>query len=149
MLHGAATLPAFDLGKDAIVVTASSTSTGSETSAPDYMVDGTYQSWPAHGKITEQSLTPRCSATIKTLSKSDIKSAAVALAEAFEEDEMARYFTHTVDRKDCTPTDHWKLHLLIMEHIVKAHVYSGLATVIGDDYDCIALWSVIIFSKLS
>ena len=79
---------------------------------------------------------------IRKLKSSETKQAALCLAEAFKHDEMARYFTHTPDRTHCSDEEHWKLHLWIMEQLVKAHIVCGLATVIGDNYDCVALWYV-------
>ena len=131
----------YDHEKDLIMISASSTSTTeSDSSAARSCVDGgyRYQSTTGPGSLTA----PDPLNTVRTLSRRDIKRAAFALAEAFEEDAIAQYFTHTNDRQHCTRGDHWKLHVTIMEHIVKAHVYSGLATAIGKDYACVALWSV-------
>ena len=77
---------------------------------------------------------------IRVLQKSECKQAGLALAQAFKDDDLAKYFTHTEDRKHCTETENWDLHVFIMQCIVKAHVNRGMATVIGDDYDCVALW---------
>ena len=77
---------------------------------------------------------------VRVLTKRDLKSAAYTLAEAFNDDDLSRYFTHTPDRADCTPADHWRLHLTIMKHVVRAHIYSGLVTAVGENNDCVALW---------
>ena len=77
---------------------------------------------------------------VRTLNKSEIDQAALTLARAFENDEMAKYFTHTPDRLHNTPDEHWKVHLFIMKCIVRAHIIYGRVTVIGDNYDCVALW---------
>ncbi|KAL9102960.1 MAG: hypothetical protein Q9163_001947 [Psora crenata] len=77
---------------------------------------------------------------IRVLKKSECKQAGDTLAQAFKDDELARYFTHTEDRRHCTEEENWELHVFIMECIVKAHVSRGLVTVIGEDYDCVALW---------
>ena len=77
---------------------------------------------------------------VRVLKKSECKQAADTLALAFKDDELARYFTHTEDRKHYTEAENWDLHVFIMHCIVKAHVGSGMATVVGEDYDCVALW---------
>lgn len=77
--------------------------------------------------------------TIRTLTKSDIDKAAYTLAQAFEHDEMSQYFTHTPDRQ-YDDSKLWDVHFFIMKCIVRAHIQSGLATTIGDNYDCVALW---------
>ena len=79
---------------------------------------------------------------VRVLQKSEYKQAALSLAEAFKDDDVVMYFVKTGDRKKFTPDDEWKLHLHIMECIVYAHCMSGLATVIGPNYDCVALWCV-------
>ena len=76
------------------------------------------------------------------LDKSEYKQAALSLAEAFKDDEVVLYAIKTADRKKSTPEKDWKLHLYMMECIVYAHCISGKATVIGPNYDCVALWYV-------
>ena len=80
---------------------------------------------------------------VRVLDKSEYKQAALSLAEAFKDDEVVLYPIKTADRKKSTPEKEWKLHLYMMECIVYAHCISGKATVIGPNYDCIALWYVI------
>lgn len=77
---------------------------------------------------------------VRVLHKSEYKQAALCLAEAFKDDDVVMYFVRTGDRKKFTADDEWKLHLHIMECLVYAHCISGLATVIGPNYDCVALW---------
>ena len=79
---------------------------------------------------------------VRILHKSEYKQAALCLAEAFKDDDVVMYFVKTGDRKRFTPDDEWKLHLHIMECITYAHCISGLATAIGPNYDCVALWYV-------
>ncbi|KAF6229269.1 hypothetical protein HO133_007385 [Letharia lupina] len=77
---------------------------------------------------------------VRVLHKSEYKEAALCLAEAFKDDDVVMYFVKTGDRKNFTAADEWKLHLHIMECITYAHIISGLATVVGPNYDCVALW---------
>ena len=81
---------------------------------------------------------------VRVLDKSEYKQAALSLAEAFKDDEVVMYPIKTADRKKSTPEKDWKLHLYMMECIVYAHCISGQATVIGPNYDCVALWYVTI-----
>ena len=77
---------------------------------------------------------------VRILKKSEYKQAALCLAEAFKDDEVVQYAIQTGDRKKSTPEKDWKLHLHMMECIVYAHCMSGVATVVGPNYDCVALW---------
>lgn len=81
---------------------------------------------------------------VRVLDKSEYKQAALSLAQAFKDDEVVMYPIKTADRKYSTPEKDWKLHLHMMECIVYAHCISGQATVIGPNYDCVALWYVIV-----
>jgi hypothetical protein len=76
---------------------------------------------------------------VRILNKSEYKQAALCLAEAFKDDDVVMYFVKTGDRM-AGPAAEWKLHLHIMECITYAHCMSGLATAIGPNYDCVALW---------
>jgi hypothetical protein len=77
---------------------------------------------------------------VRILKKSEYKQAALCLAEAFKDDEVVQYAIKTGDRKNSTPEKDWKMHLHMMECITYSHCISGLATVIGPNYDCVALW---------
>ena len=77
---------------------------------------------------------------VRVLGTHEYKQAALCLADAFKEDDVVMYFVKTGDRKKWTANDEWKLHLHIMECITYAHCFKGLATVIGPNYDCVALW---------
>ncbi len=79
---------------------------------------------------------------VRVLKRSEYKQAALCLAEAFEEDEVACYPINTPDRQHWTPQQKYKIHLHILECLVKAHIMRGVVTCIGPDYDCVALWSV-------
>lgn len=76
---------------------------------------------------------------IRILDKSEYKEAALCLAEAFKDDDVVMYFVKTGERNSDLDAE-WKLHLHIMECITYAHCMSGLATAIGPNYDCVALW---------
>ena len=79
---------------------------------------------------------------VRTLEISEYKEAAACLAESFKDDEVARYFVDTGDRKDWDEAEYWNLHVLILECIVRAHILKGLATTVGHGYGCVALWWV-------
>ena len=69
----------------------------------------------------------------------EYKEAAHTLAEAFFADDVAMYFIETGDRV-LTPKQKWDLHVSILEKVVYAHCLRGLATTVGPNYDCVALW---------
>jgi hypothetical protein len=77
---------------------------------------------------------------IRILTLAEYKPAALALAEAFANDDVSRYFIDTPDRANWDEKRKWNLHLKIMEGVVFAHILKGVATSVGDDYGCIALW---------
>lgn len=71
---------------------------------------------------------------------SEYKAAALALAEAFKEDSVSRYFIDTPDRSHWSEEQRWELHLSIMEYITYAHCMKGLVLTVGPNYGCVALW---------
>lgn len=77
---------------------------------------------------------------VRILKKEEYKEAALCLAEAFVDDDVARYFIDTPDRSHWSEADKWQLHLTIMEYVVLAHCLKGLVTTIGPNYACVALW---------
>jgi len=77
---------------------------------------------------------------VRTVSINEYKEAAQCLAEAFKEDHVARYFTHTSDNEDWSEEQRWKLHVEILEYVVYAHILKGLVLTTGEDYGCVALW---------
>ncbi|KAL0262657.1 hypothetical protein SLS55_001627 [Diplodia seriata] len=79
-------------------------------------------------------------AGIRVLDISEYKGAALALAEAFKDDDVSRYFLDTPDRADWTPEQKWDLHVAIFEYVVYAHILKGLVTTVGSDYGAVALW---------
>ena len=86
---------------------------------------------------------------IRVLKRSEYKQAAACLAEAFQVDEVASYPVHTPDRQHWNAERRWKLHVHIMECLVKAHIMRGMVTCIGPDYDCVAMWYVSCFLSIS
>lgn len=83
--------------------------------------------------------------TVRLVTVAEYKQAALCLAEAFADDDVARYFTHTPDREHWTEAQRWKLHVEIMEYITYAHILKGLVLAVGPDYGCVALWCVFCF----
>ncbi|KAI9859519.1 MAG: hypothetical protein M1813_006661 [Trichoglossum hirsutum] len=77
---------------------------------------------------------------VHILTINEYREAAQCLALAFAEDEVARYFIDTKDMVDYSEEEKWNLHVDILEYLVAAHCYSGLATTIGPNYDAVALW---------
>lgn len=77
---------------------------------------------------------------VRILSIFEYKKAALALAEAFIDDHVARYFLDTPDREHWPAEAKWNLHVDILEYITYAHCMKGLATTVGPDYGCVALW---------
>lgn len=77
---------------------------------------------------------------VRRVTIAEYKQAALCLAEAFADDEVSRYFTHTPDREHMKESQQWKLHVEIMEYITYAHILKGLVLTIGAEYGCVALW---------
>lgn len=86
------------------------------------------------------STSPPSSDKVRIVDVSEYKAAALALAEAFKDDDVSRYFLDTVDRADWTPEQKWDLHVSIFEYVVYAHILKGLVTTVGSDYGAVALW---------
>jgi hypothetical protein len=76
---------------------------------------------------------------IRVVTAAEYKQAAACLAEAFGEDDVARYFTDVPDRKDWTEEEKWALHVEIIEYVTYAHILKGLVTTVGD-FEAVALW---------
>lgn len=98
----------------------------------------TIESMPSMSQASSSSQ-PASNDQVRILDKSEYKQAALCLAEAFKDDDVVMYFVKTGDRKADADAE-WKLHLHIMECMTYAHCMSGLATVVGPNYDCVALW---------
>ncbi|KAF2703673.1 hypothetical protein K504DRAFT_473905 [Pleomassaria siparia CBS 279.74] len=76
----------------------------------------------------------------RVVTLAEYKEAALCLAEAFAEDEVARYFIDVPDREHWTEQERWDLHVEILEYITYAHILKGLVTTVGDDFGAVALW---------
>lgn len=100
--------------------------------------------------VTLASSKPTSEATIKPISSNstevrvlkvhEYKQAALSLAHAFKDDDTARYFLDTPERKDWSAEQKWDLHVKIMEYITYAHLLNGLVLSAGPNYECVALW---------
>ncbi|KAK8212078.1 hypothetical protein IWZ01DRAFT_254536 [Phyllosticta capitalensis] len=77
---------------------------------------------------------------VRVVALSEYKAAARCLAEAFEQDDVGRYFVDTPGTKDWTAEQKWDLHLFMMECITYCHIAQGMVTTIGPDYGGVALW---------
>ena len=78
---------------------------------------------------------------VRIVGPENFKEAALCLAEAFIDDDVAKYFIHT----DSAGSQNWnpermKLHTSICEYITYAHCLKGLVTTTGPNYGCVALW---------
>lgn len=78
---------------------------------------------------------------IRVVSAEEYKEAAACLAEAFAEDDVARYFIDVPDRAHWTEEEKWELHVEILEYVTYAHILKGLVTTVGD-FEAVALWYV-------
>jgi hypothetical protein len=76
---------------------------------------------------------------VRVVTAAEYKQAAACLAEAFGEDDVARYFIDVPDREHWTDAEKWKLHVEILEYITYAHILKGLVTTVGD-FEAVALW---------
>ncbi|KAG9549517.1 hypothetical protein KCU61_g3814, partial [Aureobasidium melanogenum] len=77
---------------------------------------------------------------VRRVTLAEYKQAAQCLAEAFADDDVARYFTEVPDRAHWTEKQKWDLHVSILEYITYAHILKGLVLAAGPDYGCVALW---------
>ncbi|KAF2188217.1 hypothetical protein K469DRAFT_660816 [Zopfia rhizophila CBS 207.26] len=77
---------------------------------------------------------------VRVVSAGEYKEAAACLAEAFAEDDVARYFIDVPDREHWSEADKWNLHVEILEYVTYAHCLKGLVTTVGPNYDAVALW---------
>lgn len=75
----------------------------------------------------------------RVVTAAEYKEAAACLAEAFAEDDVARYFIDVPDREHWTEEEKWRLHVEILEYTTYAHILKGLVTTIGD-FEAVALW---------
>ncbi|KAA6407739.1 MAG: hypothetical protein FRX48_08577 [Lasallia pustulata] len=77
---------------------------------------------------------------VRVLRTDEYKGAAQCLAEAFAHDGVVKYCIDTPDRDHWTASQRWDLHVTMLEYITYAHCMAGLATAVGPDYGCVALW---------
>lgn len=77
---------------------------------------------------------------VRVVKKHEYRQAALCLAKAFKDDDVAMYFVETGDADHWTWQQKWDLHVSILEYLVYAHILKGLVTTIGPNYDCVALW---------
>lgn len=83
---------------------------------------------------------PAWERAVRTVGKAECKPAGLALAHAFAADELSQFLVNTDDMATVSAEERWRLHVNIMTHLTAVHVYSGLVTTIGSDYDAVALW---------
>ncbi|KAF2736178.1 hypothetical protein EJ04DRAFT_490466 [Polyplosphaeria fusca] len=76
---------------------------------------------------------------VRVVTAAEYKEAALCLAEAFAEDDVARYFIDVPDREHWSEEDKWNLHLEILEYVTYAHILKGLVTTVGE-FGAVALW---------
>ncbi|THZ50315.1 hypothetical protein D6C88_09871 [Aureobasidium pullulans] len=77
---------------------------------------------------------------VRRVTLAEYKQAAQCLAEAFADDDVARYFIEVPDRAHWTEKQKWDLHVSILEYMTYAHILKGLVLAAGSDYGCVALW---------
>jgi hypothetical protein len=97
---------------------------------------------PASFRLIKQKATinvPPLAEGVRIVTAADYKQAAACLAEAFGEDEVARYFIDVPDREHWTGDEKWALHVEILEYITYAHILKGLVTTVGE-FEAVALW---------
>jgi hypothetical protein len=76
---------------------------------------------------------------VRVVTAAEYKQAAACLAEAFGEDDVARYFIDVPDREHWTEDEKWALHVEILEYVTYAHILKGLVTTVGE-FEAVALW---------
>ncbi|OCL02386.1 hypothetical protein AOQ84DRAFT_184469 [Glonium stellatum] len=78
--------------------------------------------------------------SVRIVSIEEYKEAALCLADAFAEDDVARYFIDVPDREHWSEEERWNLHVEILEYVTYAHCLKGLVTTVGPNYGAVALW---------
>ncbi|KAJ9644752.1 hypothetical protein H2199_003716 [Coniosporium tulheliwenetii] len=102
--------------------------------------DSMFPDVPAETKPENAVLNSKVDDGVRVISIDEYKEAARCLAEAFEHDDVARYFVDTPDRAHWTAKQKWDLHVSIMEYVTYAHCLKGLVTTVGPNYGAVALW---------
>ena len=81
---------------------------------------------------------------VRVVGPDDCEKAAQCLAEAFMNDDVAKYFIFTEPGSPKTwNTESLRLHHKICEYLVYAHYMKGLVTIAGPNYDSVALWYIL------
>ncbi|KAH8735778.1 hypothetical protein BGZ61DRAFT_472175 [Ilyonectria robusta] len=91
--------------------------------------------WRRHSLVP-----PSWEDTVRVVSIDESAAAGRSLAHSFATDAMSRYVLDGDDMADYSDEHKWKLHVDIMTYMVAGHVYKGVVTAIGPDYDAVALW---------
>ncbi|KAK7423482.1 hypothetical protein QQZ08_009051 [Neonectria magnoliae] len=91
--------------------------------------------WRRHSLVP-----PTWEDTVRVVSIDECAEAGRSLAHSFATDAMSRYVLDGDDMAGYSDEYKWKLHVDIMTYMVAAHVYKGVVTAIGPDYDAVALW---------
>lgn len=97
---------------------------------------------PTAFKLLKQkpaAIVPPLTDGVRVVTAAEYKRAAACLAEAFSEDDVARYFIDVPDREHWTAEEKWALHVEILEYVTYAHILKGLVTTVGD-FEGVALW---------
>ncbi|KAL8930940.1 MAG: hypothetical protein Q9208_000041 [Pyrenodesmia sp. 3 TL-2023] len=77
---------------------------------------------------------------VRVVPNKEHRAAADCLAEAFRDDDVAKYFVRTPDTQTWSDSKRWEMHLRIMRSLVLAHCYKGLALTVGPHHEAVALW---------
>ncbi len=80
---------------------------------------------------------------VRIIPSKEHKAAANCLAEAFREDDVAKYFVRTPDTEAWSDSKKWDMHTRIMNSLVLAHCHKGLALTVGPYHEAVALWWVL------
>jgi hypothetical protein len=96
-----------------------------------------------------RSPSPPSQLQVRTVGIGEYREVSECLAQAFAQDEVARYFFDTDDMEGYSEAYKWKLHSDILRYIVAAHCYNGIVTTVGENYGAVALWFVPPFPPLS
>ncbi|EUC45452.1 hypothetical protein COCMIDRAFT_95528 [Bipolaris oryzae ATCC 44560] len=98
---------------------------------------------PASIKIVKQKPTapalPPLTHDVRVVTLAEYKQAARCLADAFNQDEVVRYFVDVPDLAHWTEERKFALHVEILEYITYAHILKGMVTTVGD-FEAVALW---------
>jgi hypothetical protein len=88
----------------------------------------------------KRSLVPVKWENVRKVGMSECPEVGLSLAHSFAADELSHYILDGEDMAHISAERRWKLHVNIMTYIAAAHIMNGVATCIGPDHDCVALW---------